>query len=317
MAVPKRRMSRSNTRSRRSQWKATAPTLVACSNRACRATEAAARRLPRLRHLQRPPGRQPGLTRARARWVNAACRGPCTDRGPLLACAGRRARRRAAHAGADPPVLRVRERRAAHQRAPGVPRRLGARHRRHRAALPRPPGPAGGPAGQAAGERRQHARARRRGRHASAPAGLGAHLYLGRGEELTGGRTKTSILADATEALIGAVYLEHGLETARVGRAPALRLAAAQRAAARRRPRLEDQPPGAHGGGGPRRPRVPDRRGGPGPPQAVHGHGGRRRPGPGLGRGAHQEGSRAEGGRARVARPSRPKPRPSERRAAA
>ena len=45
--------------------------------------------------------------------------------------------------------------------------------------------------------------------------GLGAHLYLGRGEELTGGRTKTSILADATEALIGAVYLEHGLETAR------------------------------------------------------------------------------------------------------
>jgi ribonuclease-3 len=45
--------------------------------------------------------------------------------------------------------------------------------------------------------------------------GLGAHLYLGRGEELTGGRTKASILADATEALIGAVYLEHGLEIAR------------------------------------------------------------------------------------------------------
>ena len=45
--------------------------------------------------------------------------------------------------------------------------------------------------------------------------GLGGYLYLGRGEELTGGRTKPSILADATEALIGAVYLEHGLETAR------------------------------------------------------------------------------------------------------
>ncbi|MCO1654344.1 50S ribosomal protein L32 [Pseudonocardia humida] len=39
MAVPKRRMSRANTRMRRSQWKATAPTLVACSNRACRATK--------------------------------------------------------------------------------------------------------------------------------------------------------------------------------------------------------------------------------------------------------------------------------------
>lgn len=47
------------------------------------------------------------------------------------------------------------------------------------------------------------------------PDGLGAYLYLGRGEEMTGGRTKSSILADATEALIGAVYLEHGLEPAR------------------------------------------------------------------------------------------------------
>ena len=46
-------------------------------------------------------------------------------------------------------------------------------------------------------------------------SGLGAHIYLGRGEEMTGGRTKASILADATEALIGAVYLEHGLEAAR------------------------------------------------------------------------------------------------------
>jgi large subunit ribosomal protein L32 len=35
VAVPKRRKSRSNTRSRRSQWKASAPTLVTCSNRAC------------------------------------------------------------------------------------------------------------------------------------------------------------------------------------------------------------------------------------------------------------------------------------------
>jgi large subunit ribosomal protein L32 len=35
VAVPKRRTSRSNTRSRRAQWKTTAPTLVACTNRAC------------------------------------------------------------------------------------------------------------------------------------------------------------------------------------------------------------------------------------------------------------------------------------------
>jgi ribonuclease-3 len=45
--------------------------------------------------------------------------------------------------------------------------------------------------------------------------GLGAYLLLGRGEELTGGRDKASILADGLEAVIGAVYLEHGIETAR------------------------------------------------------------------------------------------------------
>ncbi|HEY8371530.1 MAG TPA: ribonuclease III [Pseudonocardiaceae bacterium] len=47
------------------------------------------------------------------------------------------------------------------------------------------------------------------------PGGLGAHLLLGRGEELTGGRDKASILADGLEAVIGAVYLQHGIEVAR------------------------------------------------------------------------------------------------------
>jgi ribonuclease III len=45
--------------------------------------------------------------------------------------------------------------------------------------------------------------------------GLGEYVLLGRGEELTGGRHKSSILADTLEALIGAVYLQHGMETAR------------------------------------------------------------------------------------------------------
>ncbi|MFL0578508.1 ribonuclease III [Dietzia sp. 179-F 9C3 NHS] len=47
------------------------------------------------------------------------------------------------------------------------------------------------------------------------PGGLGAHLRLGRGEELTGGRDKHSILADTLEAVFGAVYLTHGLEVSR------------------------------------------------------------------------------------------------------
>ncbi|MEZ5190777.1 MAG: ribonuclease III [Schumannella sp.] len=44
--------------------------------------------------------------------------------------------------------------------------------------------------------------------------GLGAHLRLGRGEELTGGRQKASILADTVEAIIGAAYLSVGPDEA-------------------------------------------------------------------------------------------------------
>ncbi|MFT2815973.1 ribonuclease III [Leifsonia sp. A12D58] len=44
--------------------------------------------------------------------------------------------------------------------------------------------------------------------------GLGEYLRLGRGEILTGGREKASILADTVEALIGAVYLDAGGDVA-------------------------------------------------------------------------------------------------------
>jgi len=44
---------------------------------------------------------------------------------------------------------------------------------------------------------------------------LGEILRLGKGEEVTGGRDKSSILADSLEALFGAIYLEHGLDGAR------------------------------------------------------------------------------------------------------
>ena len=40
--------------------------------------------------------------------------------------------------------------------------------------------------------------------------GLGAALKIGKGEEVTGGRDKNSILADAFEALVGAIYLDKG-----------------------------------------------------------------------------------------------------------
>jgi len=44
---------------------------------------------------------------------------------------------------------------------------------------------------------------------------LGDYLLMGRGEEASGGRQRTSTLADAFEALIGAIYLDGGLETAK------------------------------------------------------------------------------------------------------
>lgn len=45
--------------------------------------------------------------------------------------------------------------------------------------------------------------------------GLGEYLRLGKGEEMTGGRTRPSIIADAFEALIAAIYLDSGIESAR------------------------------------------------------------------------------------------------------
>ncbi len=48
----------------------------------------------------------------------------------------------------------------------------------------------------------------------AAELGLGEWLFLGRGEENTGGRRKPSLLADACEALIAAVYLDGGYEQA-------------------------------------------------------------------------------------------------------
>jgi ribonuclease-3 len=51
--------------------------------------------------------------------------------------------------------------------------------------------------------------------HAAA-LNLGRYILMGRGEESSGGRERTSTLADAFEALIGALYLDGGLEVAKV-----------------------------------------------------------------------------------------------------
>src|SRR5690606_28019163 len=72
--------------------------------------------------------------------------------------------------------------------------------------------------------------------------GLGAHLLLGKGEELSGGREKPSILADALEAIIGATYLAGGLDAARALVLDILgpRLATAQADGADHKSRLQE-----------------------------------------------------------------------------
>jgi len=45
--------------------------------------------------------------------------------------------------------------------------------------------------------------------------GLGAHLILSRGEEMSGGRDRESALADAYEAILGAIFLDGGFDAAR------------------------------------------------------------------------------------------------------
>jgi ribonuclease-3 len=45
--------------------------------------------------------------------------------------------------------------------------------------------------------------------------GLGEYLFLGRGEEMSGGREKRALLSDAVEALIAALYLDSGIDQVR------------------------------------------------------------------------------------------------------
>ncbi len=130
--------------------------------------------------------------------------------------------------------------------------------------------------------------------------GLGMYLYLGRGEEMTGGRDKDSILADGLESLFGAVFLSHGLETSQriILRLFDERIEKA--GATRRRTGLEDLAAGAELRARLRPAAVPDLVHRPGPQQGVHrdrdGRGGE----PGRGRRTHQERGRAAGGCARV-----------------
>ena len=90
--------------------------------------------------------------------------------------------------------------------------------------------------------------------------GIAEHLRLGRGEDLSGGRAKESILADATEAVIGAVYLDGGLVEAE--RADPLPAQGPDRPGRRGARRVRPQEPSPRAGRAPRTGCPPLRGGG-------------------------------------------------------
>ena len=129
---------------------------------------------------------------------------------------------------------------------------------------------------------------------------LGDFLRLGKGEEATGGRDKSSILADTVEAVIGAVYLDHDLDT--VGDLihrlfdPLIEASAGLGAGLDWKTSLQELT-AEHSLGVPG---VPGGRGGPGPRQVLHRAGPRGRARPSGRAGPLQEDRRADRGRTRV-----------------
>ena len=134
MAVPKKKQSKSRGDKRAANWKAR-PRLRRVP--AVQAAQAPAPGVRQLRLLRRPAGGR-GRVDAVSRAPDARGRGA---RALGLARARRGVRRRrAARGGAHAPLLRVRARAHRHERAAGVPGRLGAGPRRHRHGLsPRTP----------------------------------------------------------------------------------------------------------------------------------------------------------------------------------
>ena len=138
---------------------------------------------------------------------------------------------------------------------------------------------------------------------------LGDHIRLGRGEEGTGGRDKPSILADTLEAVIGAVYLDRGLDTAGelVHRLfdPVIANSAQLGAGWTGRPRCRSSPRPSSSAS-----RTTGSRRAARPSEVVPGDGAGRRPCLRLWRGEVEERGRAAGGRGRLHRDQRGGPPP-------
>ena len=148
--------------------------------------------------------------------------------------------------------------------------------------------------------------------------GLGDYVFLGRGEEATGGRDKASILADTVEALIGAgLPRPAGIDRRRRARPPPRRPADDPVGDPRGRPGLEDQPAGAHRAAPPSaRPSTASTEDGPDHEKEFVASAVVGRRGPAARHRPEQEGGRAGGRRAGLGRARPAPPRPARPRAA-
>src|SRR4029453_5754295 len=201
-------------------------------------------------------------------------------------------RRGAVRLGLHAPLLRLRERRPAHQRAARVPPRRRARPGRDRHHLPRLPRPARGPAGQAAGGHGEHERAGRGGPRARHRRGCAAGP--GRGAV----RRPRQVLDPGRHPRGRARGHLPGQGAVAGGRAgaPAVRAPGDGGGRPGGRPRLQDLAAGAGRLQPPRDAPPRDRGGGPRPRQALHRHRLGRRHGLRQRQGPLQEGGRAAGG---------------------
>ena len=129
-------------------------------------------------------------------------------------------RSRAARARADPPIARPRgrERRRDRQRVAGVPRRLRARLRHRRSAVPA--SSRSTTKGRSRSSRRRWSR-RRRWRAWASRSVSATILILGRGEEKTGGRRKHALIADCYEPAVARPSAPRQLRPAPAACAPA------------------------------------------------------------------------------------------------
>ena len=238
MAVPKRRLSRSNTRHRRSQWKASVPDLGHL-HQPCLPREApAAHGLPVLRPV-RPPRQPPSGARVLipARRGDRQFASPPAD---LFASSGW---------VVDPELFdrALTHRSYAYERG-GLPTNerleflgdsvLGLVVTEH-LFVTYPDLSEGQLAKLRAAVVNSRALA-----DVARGLDLGDLIHLGRGEESTGGRDKSSILADTMEAVIGAVFLAARRRRRPRLRAPSVRRPDGRRRHPRGRPGLEDQPAG-------------------------------------------------------------------------